>query len=292
MTPDTYFINFSVARLDRACAFYEEILGYRSVLEGAVQCENHRRLWRMEPHLHGHFLEMKQDSDAPALRLIEFDRQGSSIWGRYLHLGDMGMFCLDLTATSVDLSQRINANGGRPRTHKLQTGYEGFQFFDPDGVLCIIHGDGGSKDQVQTVSLHIRDPERSRSFYEGLGFHVISDESSPDYGAFLGLPAGVAVRSIVMRQSGSEAAGLRLLHYPGIHGRSLRGRAIPPNRGLLSLGFPTQSIENSCMQTDTLIKRYGGCHVAGPLAIEGRDSARQSATFLGPDGEMLEFCQV
>ena len=291
MTP--FLINFSVAHLDRAAAFYQEILGYQCVSEGMVQSEDHRRLWRMEPELHCHFVALKGDCDAPMLRLIEFDRNGEPIWGRYHHLGDMGIFCLDLVSAEPDLlHQRIRANGGRARTVAScrDETYRGRQFLDPDGVLCIVHHGQNQEPRIHTVSLHIRDPETSISFYQGLGFRVVGDETNPAYAAFLGLPHDVSVRHIDLLPDDSSGSGLRLLHYETMGGRSLRGRAIPPNKGLLSLGFPTTDLEGSCARMTELIKRFGGCHISGPLCSNDREPASKSASFLGPDGEMIELC--
>ena len=148
----------------------------------------------------------------------------------------------------------------------------------------------GARIGRDSISLNVSN-HNAVEFYQGLGFSVEETGLVEQPDELPRLLGSLPVRQTWL-QTGAESNVLYLNSYPNVRSRSLRGVAIPPNHGLLSVVMDVDDLEQTCDLVEGLCRQRGGKRVSGPKAVDFQpEGVKRVASFLGPDGELLEFHQ-
>ena len=174
------------------------------------------------------------------------------------------------------------------------------QSWDLDGTLLDVYQMEGRPEifpplgrdlatEVESVAIHVESAERSRDFYQALGYSLFFDKTFEQLGEFLHLPAHVALRDINLYKLDRSPVGrIEIVELVGFPGRRVQPRARPPNHGILSISFVTRELD----AIGEVLPRAGGEVTAGPYRTAAPVFGEALAlSARGPDGEALEFLQ-
>ena len=302
MTTAIHSVNLGVADLAKAIRFYQRAFGFVTMGGGSIEDEDLKQLWRMEQELKGEYVWMAPPEygtgKSVTLRLMKWSRPGVRIWQSYQYPRDRGLFALSFRlAAPAEGWQRLMEAGAfdHERTrgdHKASRAALGC---DPNGVMLGLSGteDHDSADAILgAVEIHVGHLDRAKAFYACLGFssHQPEEEETVSEG-FSGNPD---MERIHLHQQGNQntAGCLELVRYPGRLGRSLRGRAVPPNYGLVSMTYLCPSIEKILSQLRQAID-FVPTWQSGPYDLELMPWGKvRKISLLGPDDEMIELVEI
>lgn len=298
----------AVADLERSCSFYQDVFAYTRLAEAEVSGHAAELLWQMPPGLTGRTAVLGPAGAATGLlRLVEFDAPGEPYWGDYARAQDYGHYALNIRVGDIhDAVARLRAAGGRSKSEPSYwtaaadlSAWDSLSY-DPDGtVLDVFQLEpaagspladyDGRPSALQTVAVHVSDARASADFYAALGYVELYDKLVEDMESFFRLPPGTGLRNINMYVPDSPTAGrLEMAQYVGFPGVQQRGRAVPPQLGILSVSLATDDLA----ATAALVTGLGGTPVCPAVELDlppyGQVLAR---SFFGPDGEVLEFHQ-
>lgn len=300
-------ITVGVADLERSSAFYSHAFQYVTLGEGAIPASCARG-WRMPAGLGGRYRVLSRAGERVGrLRLLEFDRPGTQVWGRYERIQDHGLYALNLRVEDVYATWReLLAAGVRPKSGPMRWNVDptmvaiDSQCWDLDGTLLDVYTMEGRPEiftpldgrasAIETLALHVRDAERSWRFYEGLGYALFFDRRIDDLGAFFHLPAGVVLRDVnLIKAERSSIGRIEIVELEGLPGQPVRDRACPPAHGLLSMTFEVGDIEAALAHARRL-----GADPLGPVYVADLQpwGPRRCVSVYGPDGELIEFAEA
>lgn len=140
------------------------------------------------------------------------------------------------------------------------------------------------------ININCSDYERSRAFYERLGFRVVfeipADEQGPEIGQALGLGARpFSVRGALMAL-GDESIVMDLLEWQDP--RDTEGRPYPH---LYHLGIVRFAFRTTDLDADVATLRANGVDLlSDPVAVPGMAGTRY-VCFKDPDGTILELVE-
>jgi len=310
LTPDgalseVKLVTVGVSDLARSQRFYAEAFGYVERGAGALAGAAAERAFGMPAGMRGRFVVMgPREAKGGLLRLVQWDRSGERIWGRYERIQDLGHYALNFRVREIHAAwDRLLAAGALPKAPPkfwevdAKSGAWDSQCFDPDGVVLDVFEVRGAivqtlgeqeaeASELQTIADHVSDAPRTASFYRGLGYEVLYDTTISNMEAFFGLPPGTRMRNInLMRAALSRNARVELAQYIGVPARPLTERALPPNLGILSASFAARSLEAAGVALES-----AGAHARGePVELDAPPFGHvRTQAFLGLDGEWLE----
>jgi catechol 2,3-dioxygenase-like lactoylglutathione lyase family enzyme len=140
----------------------------------------------------------------------------------------------------------------------------------------------------------VRDLAAARRFYvDVLGFEVLNEgrfenpERAPNN---FGVPANLVVaqplRFAILGPSRSGPTQVELVQFPGVEGRDLAARALPPALGLLALRFPVSRLD----ALEARLRKAAIPVAAGPAMLDIAPYGRvRLLAVRAPDGAWLEF---
>ncbi|TDC58653.1 hypothetical protein E1281_00665 [Actinomadura sp. KC345] len=296
----------AVSDLERSVAFYRDVFGYVAGPEVAVGGPEIERAWRMPAGLTGRTVVLGPEGATTGLvRLVSFDAPGDRIWGDYSRAQDYGHYALNIRVDDVRATvHRLREAGGRAKSEPTRwtvtpelAAWDSLSY-DPDGVILDVFElearDGsplaeydGSPSELQTVAVHVGDARAAMGFYGALGFEPMYDQVIEGMEAFFRLPPGTSLHNINMYMPGGTMNGrVEIAQYVGFPGRDQRDRAVPPNTGLLSVSLETDDLP----ATAGLLAAHGAVPVCDPVELDVPPYGPAAVqTFLGRDGELLEF---
>ncbi len=310
MISELRLATFGVADLERTKRFYAEAFLYEVKGEGAVDTTDPMaaRGWALPAGMTARFAVMGPPGLASGLiRLVQFSQAGEQIWRDYSRPGDFGLFAANIRVSKIDEGwARLQAAGARARSQPHTWGenpavvvHDAMTFDVDDTLLDVfeleLRGTSIHKPQtapaseLQNIVIHTEDADRCLAFYAGLGFTVISDRTLKGLADFLKLPPGTDLRNANLAMPELSSNGrIEVSQYVGCPGVRLQDRAVPPRRGILSMGFETDDLQ----ATHRLLGRLGAEWVAGPFdeTVPPFGRLRTQVCF-GPDGERLNFFQ-
>lgn len=287
--------------------FYESVFGYRVVDEGAVSPEA-ANAWRAPPACRGQYVVVGPPGARRGLmRLVAFDRPGEHIWGTYDRIQDYGHYAVNIRVPNIHTTwSRLCAAGARQKSPPTRWNVDesmvawDSQCWDVDGTLLDVYQMEGRKDlfpdlnsdtatAIETVAIHVESADRSRAFYEGLGFTLFFDKTIENLGEFFHLPAGVALRDVNLYKIERSPIGrVEIVELVGYPGRRVQPRARPPNFGILSVSFITGDLDAARQ----VVLRFGGqVSTADYRTVVPVFGLARVCHAIGPDGEALEFVQ-
>ncbi len=300
------FVTLGVVDLDRAVGFYEHAFDYNLLGRSELPTGAWRDAWRMPRDLRATYAVLGcGEEDVGRVRLLCCDAPGEHIWGEYERIQDLGLYAVNFRVREIQAGWRRLQEAGaveksEPTFWTVNEDISAWdsQCYDPDGVLLDVFEVQGAvtetlgeltseATEVQTVAVHTGDMGRSQAFYQGLGFEVLYDKMVESMEGFFHLPPGTKLHNVNLLHPGSSPNGrVELAQYVGFPGERLTERAAPPNHGILSIAFATENLAAASQ----LVEELGGEPVAGPVATELEPlGSLRLATFLGPDGELIEL---
>jgi catechol 2,3-dioxygenase-like lactoylglutathione lyase family enzyme len=297
-------VTTAVADLERAERFYTGVFDYVAMARGAVPVAVGPS-WRVPAGCAGRYVTLgRSGTRRGLLRLVEFDRPGQQIWGRYERIQDHGHYALNMRVPDVHATwERLRAGGARPKSGPTRWNVDetmvaiDSQAWDPDGTLLDVYTMEGrpgiftplgtTASPVETIAIHVENADRSRDFYFGLGYTLFFDRRIADLNTFFHLPAGVALRDVNLVMPGSGYIGrIEIVQLEGTEGVRVQPRAAPPNHGILSITFDT----DDCDAAVALALSLGATRCGDPVDVDwGAAGLQRSGTVYGPDGELIEF---
>lgn len=299
-----------VTDLDRAVAFYRNAFGFGVRGRGPLSTDPAlRAAWQIPQGLTGAYVAVGPNNpQAPVLRLTAFSRGGERIWGNYESFQDLGLFAVNYRVPNIMRGwEAMLAAGAKPRSKPMfwnildgVSAWES-QAIDPDGVLMDVFEMQGSRtgaifgdceapcSGVQTVALHTKDADRSKRFYMGLGYDQFYDRVFSDLEDLLHLPKGAKLRNVnLMMPDVTPLGRIEIAQYIGYPGKQTRGKAVPPNTGVLAVSFQTSDLGSAHARALELGATPIGTPAKATLAPFGEV---ELATVFGPDGEVVELFQ-
>ena len=142
------------------------------------------------------------------------------------------------------------------------------------------------------VNINVSDFDRSRTFYEALGFRLIwmvPETNSKEVAAAVGMPP-YRVRGGLMNLEGAKSPlVIDLLEW-----QSPRDEA-PPYAHLYHLGIARIALATSDMDADLATLESMGVELVGPPAqvvVDGAPSGGRFVCFKDPDGTILELVET
>jgi len=300
-------VTQSVRDLARTRHFYASVFGYVPMASGPVPPEA-AAAWKAPAGCRAEYVVLgRPRSRRGLLRLVAFDRPGEPIWGTYERPQDYGHYATNYRVPSVHATwEKLVAAGVKPKsppTHwhvdETMAAWDS-QCWDLDGTLLDVYQMEGRPDlfpdlggdaagEIETMAIHVESADRSRRFYEAIGYTLLFDKTIDDLGAFFHLPQGVALRDVNLYKPDRSPIGrIELVELVGHPGRPVRERAVPPNHGILSLSF----VAGDLGAVREAVARGGGeattpdYRTAAPVFGPAR-----AFNAVGPDGEALEFIQ-
>ena len=142
------------------------------------------------------------------------------------------------------------------------------------------------------VNINVSDFDRSRTFYEALGFRLIwmvPETNSKEVAAAVGMPP-YRVRGGLMSLEGAKSPlVIDLLEW-----QSPRDEA-PPYAHLYHLGIARIALATSDMDADLATLESMGVELVGPPAqvvVDGAPSGGRFVCFKDPDGTILELVET
>ena len=310
MLSEVKAVTLGVSDLQRACAFYENALGYRVQARGALSAEL-APLWRFDPALQGEYAVIApDDSGLGRIRLVAFDAPGQRLWNADNLYNGSGYYALNFRCrNALATMQAIKAAGGssahEPSYWEVseQVAVRDSINDDPDGIrLDVFSYERGGElrgaletevSVVQTIAIATRDVARSVAFYQALGFETLFDRvlDFPELQALLGTDRPVKIHNVNLIKDGHIVPGrvemfayLEMEHLPDA---PLRDAAVPPNIGILSASLRSDDLDADVARVLTL----GGQLIAQQVVeLPGVGRCAVASAF-GPDGEQLELFQ-
>jgi catechol 2,3-dioxygenase-like lactoylglutathione lyase family enzyme len=308
MISEIRIATLSVGDLDRSLRFYTDGLGYRELDRGPVPAEV-AGPWRVPAGLTGHQVVLSaDDGQVGMLRLVAFDAPGEPIFER---VQDAGHYAANFRVRDIqETMARLVEHGAQPPPwrdgpiephHWVLHDVEVWDsmFRDPDGsyvdVYQIVKGPPllgeleGEVSPIETMAVHTVDAPTARAFYEGLGYRVWY-EQMVDPQPFLGMPPGSQLHNVNLMMRGDVVPGRVELAQRIGQGdvATLEDRAVPPNRGYLSVSFESDNVDADAATALAL----GAREISRPVDVQLPALGRvRLTTLLGPDGEALELYQ-
>lgn len=142
------------------------------------------------------------------------------------------------------------------------------------------------------VNINVSDFERSRAFYEVLGFRLfwmVPPTNSPEVAAAVGMPP-YRVKGGLMRLEGAEhPMVIDLLQWEHPHD------AAPPYPHLYHYGLARLALATRDMDADLAILADMGAELVGPPAqvvVNGVSTGGRFVCFKDPDGTILELVEM
>ena len=311
MLSEVKAVTLGVSDLQRACAFYENALGYRVQARGALHA-GLAPLWRFDATLRGEYAVIApDDSGLGRIRLVAFDAPGQRLWNADNLYNGSGYYALNFRcADALATMQAITAAGGssahEPSYWEVseQVAVRDSINDDPDGIrLDVFSYERGGElrgpletevSVLQTIAIATRNVPRSAAFYLALGYEVLFDRTLdfPGLQALLGTDRPVRIHNVNLMKNGNIIPGrvemfayLDMEHLPAA---PLRDKAVPPNIGILSASLASTDLDADL----THLQSLGGELVArAQVSLPGCGRC-DVATLFGPDGELLEFFQA
>jgi catechol 2,3-dioxygenase-like lactoylglutathione lyase family enzyme len=308
MISEIRMATVAVSDLLRARAFYENTFDYVCHAEARVTGDAFESLWNMPAGLEGQCAVVGPEGAATGLlRLVQFDQPGQQIWGDYSTPQNRGHYALNIRVPAIqEAMDRLQNNGGRSKsapnywTVSPEISAWDSLSYDPDGTIVdvfelevakgsLLDDYDGRCSALQTVAMHVADARQSARFYAALGFRPMYDKLIEGMEEFFKLPKGTALHNInLVMPGGANIGRIEIAQYVGWCGESLRGVAVPPNLGILSLSMHTDDLQ----ATENLLQSIGAEPCSNAVEVNmpvlGAVIAR---TYYGPDGEVLEFFQ-
>jgi catechol 2,3-dioxygenase-like lactoylglutathione lyase family enzyme len=295
-------VTLSVKDLEQSVTFYREALNYTEVGRGVIGQEL-SGLWRIPAGMTGTQAVMAAEGkEAGVLRLVQFDTPGELFFTKQ---EDHGHYIVNFRGKDVRglWPKLLKAGAGvkSPPTYwKLKHNVWDTIVYDPSGILLDIFEIECEPDdpigqqvtevsEVVTMAMHVADARRSQAFYQGLGFVVYYEKLVENMEEFTGFPKGSKFLNVnLKRPTGSPNGRIELAENIGIHGKSLRDKAVPPNIGILSISLETDDLDATCRLAEGL----GGEKVSDPINTTFPFFGGVTcAMYFGPDGEAIEFFQ-
>ncbi len=310
MLSEVKAVTLGVSDLQRACAFYQNALGYRMQSQGALSPAL-APLWRFDPSMQGHYAMLApDDSGLGRIRLVAFDTPGQRLWNADNLYNGSGFYALNFRCRdALATMQAITAAGGssahEPSYWEVseQVAVRDSINDDPDGIrLDVFSYEKGGElrgpldtdvSVVQTIAIATRDVPRSVAFYKALGFQVLFDRvlDFPELQTLLGTDRPVKIHNVNLIKDGHIVPGrvemfayLEMEHLPDA---PLRDVAVPPNIGILSASLASTDLD---ADVAALIALGGQLIARDTLELPGFGRSTV-ATLFGPDGEQLELFQ-
>ena len=142
------------------------------------------------------------------------------------------------------------------------------------------------------VNINVSDFERSRVFYEALGFRLVwmvPPTNSPEVAAAVGMPP-YRVRGGLMTLEGARTPiVIDLLQWES------PADSAPPYPHLYHLGVARLALATADMDTDLATLRAMGVEFVGPPArvvVDGASAGGRFVCFRDPDGTVLELVEM
>ena len=142
------------------------------------------------------------------------------------------------------------------------------------------------------VNINVSDFERSRVFYEALGFRLVwmvPPTNSPEVAAAVGMPP-YRVRGGLMTLEGARTPiVIDLLQWES------PADSAPPYPHLYHLGVARLALATADMDTDLATLRAMGVEFVGPPArvvVDGTSAGGRFVCFRDPDGTVLELVEM
>lgn len=143
----------------------------------------------------------------------------------------------------------------------------------------------------------VRDIERARAFYGGvLGFEILNaglfanPVRAPNN---FGVPGNLVVAHplpfTILGPRRDGPTQIELIQFPGVEGRDLTPRAVPPNYGLFALRFPVSALA----RIETALRNANWPVARPPTVVDLPPYGRvRMLAVQAPDGAWLEFFEV
>jgi catechol 2,3-dioxygenase-like lactoylglutathione lyase family enzyme len=304
MISEVSIVTTAVGDLARAERFYAGVFDYEVMARGAIPAAL-APSWRIPAGCNGRYVLLgRSGTRRGVLRLVEFDRPGEHIWGRYERIQDHGHYALNMRVPDVHATwERLRDHGARPKSGPTRWDVDATmvaidsQAWDPDGTLLDVYTMEGRPEiftplgtaasPIETIAIHVEDADRSRDFYFGLGYSLFFDRRIADLNTFFHLPAGVALRDVnLVKPELSYIGRIEIVQLEGTRGVRVQSRAAPPNHGILSITLDTDDCDAAIAQAVGL----GAVRCGAAVDVDWGAAGRQrSGTVYGPDGELIEF---
>jgi len=310
MVSEVKAVTLGVSDLLRACAFYQDALGYRIQVQGEISAEL-STLWRFDPALKGQYAMLAvDDSGLGRIRLLAFDAPGQRLWNTNNRYSGSGFYALNFRCRdALTTMQAIRAAGGSS-AHAPSEWVVSDQIAvrdsindDPDGIRLDVFSyekGGHLRGQlhtdvsiIQTIAIVSRNITRSVRFYKGLGFEVLFDRilDFPELQTLLGTDRPVRIHNVNLIKDGHIVPGrvemFAYLDMPHLPDTPLRDLASPPNIGILSASLASRDLDTDIEHLVSL----GAVLIARTTAELPGFGRCNIATVFGPDGEQLEVFQ-
>jgi catechol 2,3-dioxygenase-like lactoylglutathione lyase family enzyme len=296
-------VNLGVTDLSRAVRFYEQAFGFVERGASAIEDERLKELWRMDTDLKGEYVlmsppELSLSDEGIWLRLARFNRGGTRIWQDYQYPRDRGLFAMTFRMREPARGwQRLMAAGAFDHEPKAGgTRASGTPLCcDPNGVMLGLSGTHHHAQQAPdgvlgVVEIHVGDMERAQNFYTCLGFEPQQPEEEETVSSSMTGISDLSRVHLHHREDPGARGCLELVCYPGRAGRSMRGRAVPPNAGMLSLSFACHDLDHTLAALEQITGKDRWRRGPFTLNLPPLGQVRMSA-LLGPDDEMIELYQ-
>lgn len=308
MVTEVRIATLGVSDLDRSIGFYREALGFEVVARGAIAPEL-APLLRGAPGGRGDFAVLAaDDSGLGRIRLLAFDPPGERLWTEANRYAGTGYYALNFRCRDARAAMaRIEAAGGHaahePSFWEVSDQVAVWDSIsdDPDGIrLDLFSYERGGElrgplrtevSVLQTVAIATRNVERSRRFYEGLGFRELFDRvlDFPELAQLLGADRPVRIHNVNLMKDGRIVPGrVEMFAYLGIDDipeQPLGPVAHPPRIGILSIGFDSDDLEADLERLAALGARSMARATVSDWPGYG---AAEVAVVAGPDDEAIE----
>lgn len=141
------------------------------------------------------------------------------------------------------------------------------------------------------VNINVSDFDRSRVFYEALGFRVVwmvPPTNSREVAAAVGMPPYVVKGGLMALEGSEHPLVIDLLEWQTPHDDS------PPYPNLYHYGLGRLALATTDMDADLAMLAEMGVELVGPPAtvlVDGQPSGGRFVCFKDPDGTILEFVE-
>ncbi len=307
MLSEIRMATVGVSDLAGALRFYERALDHRLIEQGEVPPAT-ASFWRArDPAGLRYAILAADDSGQGRLRLLAGERPASHLWEGADLPAASGYYALNYRCRDLARQlQRIAASGGKAgKPARWQVSEQVVVLdsmnTDPDGThLDLFQYEKGGElrgalgtavSVLQTVAIATRDLERSKRFWQALGFQELFDRvlDFPELQQLLGSSGPVRIRNANLMKDGSIVPGrVEMFTYLEVGDRPeqrLADKARPPVAGILMVSLLSSDLDADAAS----IARAGGkiiARMSGPRPGFGRGLALLAE---GPDGEAIEL---
>ncbi|GIX32223.1 MAG: hypothetical protein KatS3mg125_0179 [Lysobacterales bacterium] len=307
MLSEIRMVTVGVSDLARSLRFYEHALAHRLLEQGEVPPAT-ASFWRARhPDALRYAILAADDSGLGRLRLLASPRSEPHYWSGADRFAASGYYALNYRCQ--DLAERLSciaeAGGkpGKPTRWQVseQVIVEDSMNADPDGthldLFCYEKGGelrgplSTPVSVLQTVAIATRDLERSKRFWEALGFVELFDRvlDFPELQQLLNSPEPVRIRNANLMKDGRIVPGrIEMFCYLGVGERPeqrLADKARPPASGILMVSLLSDDPEAD----GALIERAGGRIIARMSGLRPGFGRGRALLAEGPDGEAIEL---